>query len=591
MSEVPDYEREEPALALRVLAVDPIGLGGIALRGMPGPGRDAALETLADLLDDQGPLLHVPINASDDRLLGGLDIAATLKSGRPLTERGLFERADGGMLVMAMAERLPERSVALLTQALDTRRVVIERDGLSAVRSCRFGVVALDESLTEDEHLAQPLADRLAFALWTDALSARDLRDSEFDFEDVRRARKSVAEVIVGDDALEAITQTALMLGVGSLRPALMTVTAARALAALHDAPEVSKEHATYAVRLVLAHRALQFASDEAPEPPPPEPSEESEQPQESQQQQPQEPESEDESSPPSQEQSRQEMVDSVVEAAQALLPEQLLKALAAGLPRKAQRVGRGASARAAKQRRGRPVGVRNVSRLGDDKLNILATAKAAAPWQPLRDASPGRLRVYPEDFRITRYKSKTQNTTIFVVDASGSSAAQRLAEVKGAVELLLAECYVTRAEVAVVAFRKTHAEVLLPPTRSLTRAKRQLAELPGGGATPLASAIDVTRELCVQIRRLGGQPSVVFLTDGSGNVGRDGTPGHPDATEHALSAARELCELQVGCVLVDTARRPRQRARKLAEALGCRYLPLPYADSGALASAVSSAA
>ncbi|MFK8016144.1 MAG: magnesium chelatase subunit D [Gammaproteobacteria bacterium] len=578
MSDAPDYAVEEPGLALVLLSVDPVGLGGISLRGMPGPGRNAALAQLTELANNGHDMLHVPINVSDDRLLGGLDIAATLRSGKPLVQRGLLERADGGLVVLAMAERLRERTVAVLCQAMDTQRLLIERDGLSSVRPCRFGVVALDESLSDDEFLASSLADRLAFALWTDPLSAADLGRVPFDAYDVTRARTQLADVQIGDDILEAITQAALALGIGSLRPALMAVTAARALAALNDARHVLPEHAAQAVRLTLSHRALTtpMVEPEDAEPPPPQQNEADGD----------EDTNRDQSDP-----TPGEMADSVVQAAQALLPDQLLRALAMGLPQKSRKVGRGEASRAALQRRGRPIGVRSVSRLGDHKLNILATAKAAAPWQRIRDAKPGRLKVYPDDFRITRYQTKTQNTTIFAVDASGSSAAQRLAEVKGAVELLLAECYVTRAQVAVVAFRKSHAEVLLPPTRSLTRAKRQLADLPGGGATPLAHAIDVTRELCEQVRRAGQQPSIVFLTDGRGNVGRDGTPGHPEATDHALAAARELRELNVGCVMVDTARRPRERARKMAEAMGAQYLPLPYADAGALATAVGQAA
>ena len=576
MNDAPQYEPDEPALALTLLAIDPVGLGGIALRGLPGPGRDAALLSLAQLLGDS-PVIHIPINVSDDRLLGGLDIAATLQSGRPLVQRGLLERADGGLVVLAMAERLPERTVAVLCQSLDTKRVVVERDGLSLVRECAVGVVALDESLTEDEHLAGSLADRLAFAVWTNNLSAQDLASTSFDVADIERARTQLANVDVGDDVLQAITRTALAVGVWSLRPAVLALAAARALAALDGAAQVSMEHAAKAARLTLSHRALDINVPDTDAAPPP-----SAEP---------EPPTDDVDQDDQTSQSPGELEDTVVAAAQAVLPEQLLRALAGGLPQKSRKLGRGAASRAPAQKRGRPIGVRSVTRLGDEKLNILATAKAAAPWQRIRKATPGRLKVYPDDFRITRYQTKTQNTTIFAVDASGSSAAQRLGEVKGAVELLLAECYVTRAQVAVVAFRKSHAEILLPPTRSLTRAKRELADLPGGGATPLAHAIDVTRELCVQVRRAGQQPSIVFMTDGRGNVGRDGTVGDPEATEQALTAARELRELNIGCVMVDTSRRPRERARKMAQAMGAHYLPLPYADAGALANAVVRAA
>jgi magnesium chelatase subunit D len=175
------------------------------------------------------------------------------------------------------------------------------------------------------------------------------------------------------------------------------------------------------------------------------------------------------------------------------------------------------------------------------------------------------------------------------VLDASGSSALHRLAEVKGAVELLLAECYVRRDQVAVVAFRGRGAELLLPPTRSLVRAKRSLAGLPGGGGTPLASGLDAARELAEQLRRRGLAPALVVLTDGQANVARDGTGGRQRAGEEALLAARALQAGGFRVLLIDTAPRPQPQARALADAMRARYLPLPHADARALAGAVQS--
>ena len=136
----------------------------------------------------------------------------------------------------------------------------------------------------------------------------------------------------------------------------------------------------------------------------------------------------------------------------------------------------------AASSLKGRPVG----NRPGDPRrgrLDLIATLRTAAPWQPLRRGTDEARRVVvaAEDIRIRRYRQRSETTAIFCVDASGSAALERLAEAKGAVELLLAEAYVRRDRVALVAFRGTGAEVLLPPTRSLVRAKRALAGLPGG--------------------------------------------------------------------------------------------------------------
>ena len=175
----------------------------------------------------------------------------------------------------------------------------------------------------------------------------------------------------------------------------------------------------------------------------------------------------------------------------------------------------------------------------------------------------------------------------MFVVDASGSSALNRLAEAKGAVELLLAECYVRRDRVAVLAFRGAGVELLLPPTRSLARAKRCLAALPGGGGTPLAHAIEAAGQLADQVSRRGEAPVLVLLTDGRANIARDGTPGRARATEDALTAARALRPAGASALLLDTSPQPQPSAQTLADAMGAAYLPLPHAGAAGMAQVV----
>ncbi len=197
---------------------------------------------------------------------------------------------------------------------------------------------------------------------------------------------------------------------------------------------------------------------------------------------------------------------------------------------------------------------------------------------------------IRPDDIRITRFRQRTETTTIFTVDASSSSALERLAEAKGAVELLLAEAYTRRDKVALVAFRGAGAELVLAPTRSLVRARRGLAALPGGGGTPLAAGIDAAGQLALGVRRGGGTPVVVMLTDGRANVARSGIAGRERAGEDSLKAARLFREADVRAILIDTAQRPQDSARRLAAAMGARYLPLPHADAGAMSAAIRSA-
>jgi magnesium chelatase subunit D len=238
-------------------------------------------------------------------------------------------------------------------------------------------------------------------------------------------------------------------------------------------------------------------------------------------------------------------------------------------------------------------VGARRGEPRGGARLNLLETLRAAAPWQGLRArqatgaAQARRIHVRREDFHVTRFKQNTSTTAIFVVDASGSSALHRLAEAKGAVELLLADCYVRRDRVAVIAFRGPHAELLLPPTRSLARAKRSLAGLPGGGGTPLAAALDAARNLAESVRRAGDTPVVVMLTDGRANIARDGTPGRERATQDALAAAATLRACGASSLLLDTSPQPQPGAQALAQCMGATYLPLPHADANAMSHAV----
>ncbi|MBE7219696.1 MAG: VWA domain-containing protein, partial [Caulobacteraceae bacterium] len=257
------------------------------------------------------------------------------------------------------------------------------------------------------------------------------------------------------------------------------------------------------------------------------------------------------------------------------------------------------AGATRASAKRGRPAGVRRGAPGHGVRLAVVETLRAAAPWQRLRRAShsaaapasaEGRILVRREDFRVARFKEKSETLTLFVVDASGSAALHRLAEVKGAVELILAECYVRRDQVALVAFRGNGAELILPPTRSLVRAKRALAGQAGGGGTPLAAGLELAAQVADAGRRRGQAPVVVVMTDGKANVGRGGRPGRAEAEADATAAARVLRMVGATALVLDIAPRPGEAASRLAAAMGARYIPLPYADAQGMSRAVMAA-
>lgn len=231
----------------------------------------------------------------------------------------------------------------------------------------------------------------------------------------------------------------------------------------------------------------------------------------------------------------------------------------------------------------------------GGARLALIDTLRAAVPWQPMRRAeagqgSPANLLVRKSDLRIRRFEDRSPAVTIFCVDASGSAAMARLAEAKGAVELMLAQAYVTRSEVALIAFRSTEAELLLPPTRSLTRARRALADLPGGGGTPLATGITAARRLGEAMAARGATPFLVFLTDGSANIGADGVAGRKQARADAEVAAKAVAGIGLAALVLDIAPRPRPEAADIARVMRARYLPLPVADAAAVSRAVEAA-
>jgi magnesium chelatase subunit D len=266
-----------------------------------------------------------------------------------------------------------------------------------------------------------------------------------------------------------------------------------------------------------------------------------------------------------------------------ATLPPDVL----AGLERAAAQgrgtqTGRGSAGLRKSLTRGRPVGVRPGKPGAGARLHLIETLRAAAPWQKLRrhDSERPGVQVRVDDFRIRRFAEKSESTLVFVVDASGSAAAERLAETKGAVELLLAEAYVKRTQVALAAFRGVGAEIVLPPTRSLVRAKKCLADMIGGGGTPLASGIEAGQALAEDARGRGRTPFVILMTDGRANVSRDGEGGRAQAETDAQAAARRFGLSGTKGVVIDIASRPRDDARKLAQAMGADYAALPRVDA-----------
>lgn len=592
----------ELALAVEIFAVAPFAIGGVVLRAGPGPIRDRICDWIKACLPSGVPSLRLPLHITEDRLLGGLSLAATLRAGRPIFEQGLLSQAHGGVLFVAMAERLERLPTSHLCAALDRGELAIERDGLTAIAPCQPGLVALDEGIA-DEQTPAALRDRLALLLDLSDLSrfgdlGRGVRGSQGQEprdhapqpqrQRVEQARALLPAVKLSDDVAESLCAAALALGIASPRAPLLAAAVARSHAALHGHTEVDEADAAVAARLVLGPRATCLPAldepateDDAPGPsePPPEPPPSSPPPAE-------DPDSQPPPGPESPEQTarRPPLDEIVLQAAKSAIPAGLLDAVTVG--REAGPIRRHAGqagALCSSSHGGRPAGVRHGQPGGGERLNVVETLRAAAPWQPLRRREGSlarRIDIRREDFRVTRFKQRTQTSVIFSVDASGSAALQRLAEAKGAVEQVLVDCYVRRDHVALIAFRGTAAQLLLSPTRSLLRVRRNLADLAGGGTTPLAAGIDAALGLGLEARRRGQTPLIVLMTDGRANIARDGREGRSAAEADALAGARAVREAGVRAIFLDTSPRPQAKAQALATAMGARYVPLPYVDA-----------
>lgn len=571
-------------LAARLLALDPDRLGGIAVRARAGPVRDAWTSFGIEAFGASHPTVRLPPGIALESMTEHFDLAASLAAGAPVLVKGLIERSRGGVLVVPMAERLSPDIAALIAIAMDSGGT----GSFANAPSSGFGVIAFDESEGDEPPASHALLDRLAFHVDLDGISIGTALAGLLEPpESCPEARNRLARVVLPDAAIEAIAEAVVKLGIQSLRAAILAAHVARNHAALSGRDCVAADDLAAAGRLVLASRARQLPESQSR----PDDQEDEEHPSDGT---PGNGETEDAPDAP--------LENVIIQAVTVSLQRKLLN----GPHNKARQrsTGKtGARSNAGDAQlsllHGRPAGVRRGTLRSGVRLSIYETLRAAAPWQRMRreqravmpnptgaSASP-RFEIRGEDFRLKRFTGHAVTTTIFVVDASGSAAVQRLAESKGAVELFLNECYVRRDQVALISFRGTGAEILVPPTRALTRARRLLTSLAGGGGTPLASGLQAALALAQTLRRQGQTPLLVVLTDGRANVALDGKGGRARAAAQATSAARTIADLRLRTLLLDVSLRGTDEARSLAEAMDARYLLIPGADASRVAGVV----
>jgi magnesium chelatase subunit D len=588
-----------------LLAVDPRLKGALIASG-PGTSKSLLARSFETILPEKVEqsrclLVEVPLNVSEDRLLGGLDLELTLATGRREPAAGLLARADNRVLYIDEINLLDTGLIAHLAAALDSGHVRLEREGIS--KSYRSNFVLVGTYDPAEGELCQVIRDRVGLHVYQPAESSGERREEiaglalRHDlspaghaglFEDetasikreIEAARARLPKVAISRDDIGSLSRSALDLGVRGSRADIFAVRAALASAAFAGRPAVEEEDLLLAVKLVLVPRATKR--------PPLDSRAENESGVENGPEVESRVDDSELSSGPFEDVSEANngFSDLVIKAIDTTFD---LPALSS---RSAARYAGGKRIKTKSHTAGRYVASTR-RRVSGARVAIDATLRAAACNQ---EAGSNRVRVTPDDLRYKVLKRRAGVLVIFAVDASGSMAINRVAQAKGAMTRLLEKSYLHRDKVAFVSFRGEDAKVLLQPTRSVALGKRLIDSLPTGGPTPIAkgllAALEIARNARLQDKT---QSLLLIFTDGRANVGL-WSAGLTDKFQREAVIQKELKSLGAALrkegvhpVIIDTRSRyvSGGESRALAERLGGRYLYLPRGDADSISSAV----